>query len=387
MLSSGLHRTAGCLLGVLLALSFLLPSLAPHTFAAGEKPEVSASAAVLIEAESGRTVFEKNADEQRSMASTTKIMTGILALELEDPKTLVTVSPRAVGVEGSSIYLYQNEQLTMEDLIYAVMLESANDAAAAVAIEVAGSIDAFAELMNEKAEELGLTHTHFENPHGLDAEEHYTSARDLAQLARYALQNEEFCRIVSTQRRVIPLRGSDGSRLLLNHNRLLRTYSGAIGVKTGFTKKSGRCLVSAAERDGVRLIAVTLNAPDDWRDHTAMLNYGFSCLQRVALAREQAVSVSVPVVGGTASSVLVSNDTALSVTLSKNAEEPVLVLELRSFYYAPVQAGETLGRAVWYLDDTEIGSVELKAMETVEKAPDKRNFFRRFLDWLGELFR
>ena len=242
MLSARLHGALRGTACVVLSLVLLVPLAVPRVSAEPATPGVSASAAILMEAESGTVVFEKNADEMRSMASTTKIMTGLLALETEDPQTLVTVSPKAVGVEGSSVYLYQNEQLTVEDLVYAVMLESANDAAAAVAIHVAGSIEAFAELMNRKAESLGMTHTHFSNPHGLDAADHYTTARDLATLARYALQNEEFRTVVSTKRRVIPLRGNEGARLLLNHNRLLRSYSGAIGVKTGFTKKSGRCL-------------------------------------------------------------------------------------------------------------------------------------------------
>ena len=388
MLSARLHgilRNTAC---VLISFAILLSVTVPSVSAEPEPPGVSASAAILIEAESGTVVFEKNADEMRPMASTTKIMTGILALEAEDPQTLVTVSPDAVGVEGSSIYLCRDEQLTMEELVYAVMLESANDAAAAVAIHVAGSIDAFAELMNRKAESLCMTRTHFCNPHGLDAADHYTTARDLATLARYALENEEFRAVVSAKRRVIPLRGNDGARLLLNHNRLLRSYAGAIGVKTGFTKKSGRCLVSAAERDGIRLIAVTLNAPDDWRDHAAMLDYGFSRFRRVTLAQAYSISASVPVVGGVTDAVTVSNPDAISVTLPVGVKEPEPVLELRRFYYAPVIAGETLGRAVWYLDGEEIGSVPLVAEEGAEeRIPEKKNIFRRFFDWLGGLFR
>ncbi len=388
MLSARLHGALRGTACVVLSLVLLVPLAVPRVSAEPAAPGVSASAAILMEEESGTVVFEKNADEMRSMASTTKIMTGLLALETEDPQTLVTVSPKAVGVEGSSVYLYQNEQLTVEDLVYAVMLESANDAAAAVAIHVAGSIEAFAELMNRKAESLGMTHTHFSNPHGLDAADHYTTARDLATLARYALQNEEFRTVVSTKRRVIPLRGNEGARLLLNHNRLLRSYSGAIGVKTGFTKKSGRCLVSAAERDGVRLIAVTLNAPDDWRDHASMLDYGFSRFRRAALAQEHSITASVPVVGGVTDAVTVSNTEALSVTLPVGAAEPEPVLELQRFYYAPVIAGETLGRAVWYLDGQEIGSVPLVAEEGSEaRTPEKKNIFQRFFDWLGGLFR
>ena len=170
-------------------------------------------------------------------------------------------------MEGSSVYLAQDEVLTLKELLYALLLESANDAAVAIAMAVDGSVDAFADRMNRYAAQLGLKDTHFVNPHGLDDDAHYTTARELALITRAALENPDFREIVSTQKTVIPLRGSEGVRLLLNHNRLLREYDGCIGVKTGFTKKTGRCLVSAAERDGVMLIAVTLGAPDDWNDH------------------------------------------------------------------------------------------------------------------------
>ncbi|MBQ0124720.1 MAG: D-alanyl-D-alanine carboxypeptidase [Clostridiales bacterium] len=162
-----------------------------------------------------------------------------------------------------------------------MMLQSANDAAAAIAYEIAGGISEFAEMMNAKARELGLENTHFSNPHGLDDTDHYTTARDLAALARYALENETFARIVSTKKITIKMHGGDTSRVLVNHNRLLRTYDDIIGVKTGYTKKCGRTLVSAAERDGVRLICVTLDDGDDWRDHRAMLDAGFDKYERV----------------------------------------------------------------------------------------------------------
>jgi D-alanyl-D-alanine carboxypeptidase len=166
----------------------------------------------------------------------------------------------------------------MGDLLFGLMLRSANDAAAAIAYEISGSIEAFADKMNEKAESLGLTDTHFTNPHGLDDKEHYTTARELAIITGEALKNDTFLQIVSTKKQIIT--NSDGeSRLLINHNKLLNMYENTIGVKTGFTKKSGRCLVGAAERDGVRLITVTINAPDDWKDHTALFDYGFSKLK------------------------------------------------------------------------------------------------------------
>jgi D-alanyl-D-alanine carboxypeptidase len=188
----------------------------------------------------------------------------------------VTVPPEAAGVEGSSVYLKAGEKIKLEDLLYALMLSSANDAAAAIAISVSGSIDAFAELMNAKARELGLENTHFENPHGLDVEEHYTTAYELAKIAAYALENEMFAKIVSTVKHIVPASEGGYARALVNHNRLLREYDDIIGVKTGFTKKCGRTLVSAARRGGVTLVCVTLCDGDDWRDHRAILDYGFS---------------------------------------------------------------------------------------------------------------
>lgn len=235
---------------------------------------LSAKSAVLYDPRSESFLYSKNADARLPMASTTKIMTALVAIESSSLEATVDISDDAVGTEGSSLYLKKGEKMTMGDLLFGLMLRSANDAAAAIAYEISGSIEAFAEKMNEKAEVLGLTDTHFTNPHGLDDKEHYTTARELAIITGEALKNDTFLRIVSTKKQIIT--NSDGeSRLLINHNKLLNMYENTIGVKTGFTKKSGRCLVGAAERDGVRLITVTINAPDDWKDHTTLLDYGF----------------------------------------------------------------------------------------------------------------
>ena len=219
------------------------------------------------------------------MASTTKIMTALVAIENCPIDKMVTVSPEAVGVEGSSVYLKANEKISMESLLYALLLSSANDAAAAIAYEVAGGIPEFAELMNEKAKSLGLENTHFANPHGLDDAEHYTTARELALIARAALENETFSKIVSTKKKTISIHDGEESRLLVNHNRLLFEYDDVVGVKTGYTKKCGRTLVSAAEKDGVHLIAVTLSDGNDWVDHRAMLDYGYEKIECVTLCK------------------------------------------------------------------------------------------------------
>lgn len=343
--------------------------------------EVNAKAAVLIEADSGRVLYEQHAHTRLPMASTTKIMTALVVLERCDLRATVAVDERAVGVEGSSVYLYPGELLTVEQLLYAVLLSSANDAAAALAYLVADSIEGFAALMNQKAAEIGVRHTHFQNPHGLDADGHYTTAYDLAVITAYALQNEDFLRIVSTQKKVIPLQGQEGARVLRNHNRLLASYSGCIGVKTGFTKKSGRCLVSAAERDGVRLICVTLDCPDDWRTHTQLLDMGFATYERVSLADATAYMTSLPVVGGTQSQIYLQTDAAVSVALPRERGEIACKIVADHLVYAPVSPGQYLGEAIWTLDGEEIARAPLYAMYGVQKKQVKRSPF----GWLWAL--
>ena len=235
-------------------------------------PQVSAKSAALLDGATGTCLYEKNGDQRALIASTTKIMTGLLVCEAGEPERSVTVPDAAVWVEGSSMYLKSGETLTRRELLYGMMLHSGNDAALTLAISVSGSEAAFVRQMNLRARALGLTQTHFANPHGLDSGENYSTALDLAQLARAALQNEAFRTVVSTKT------VSCAGRTLTNHNKLLWRYDGCIGVKTGYTRHAGRILVSAAERDGRQLIAVTISDPDDWRDHAALLDYGFAVL-------------------------------------------------------------------------------------------------------------
>lgn len=255
-------------------------------------PDNSARSAVLVDAATGRVLYEKNADARSLIASTTKIMTALLICEQCDLQDAVTVPQEAVGVEGSSLALTAGEQITVEDLLYGMMLRSGNDAAAALAIWAAGSIPAFAERMNRRAAELGLCGTHFENPHGLDGEAHYSTARDLARLACAALKNADFRRIVGTKTVTV------GGYALTNHNKLLWRYPGATGVKTGYTKKAGRVLVSSAQRDGWEVVCVTIGDPDDWRDHAALLDFAFETYTPCTLLREGERVARVPVFGG-----------------------------------------------------------------------------------------
>lgn len=243
-------------------------ALLPRFYASGL--ETSAQSAVLIEESTGTVLYEHNADSRRLIASTTKIMTGLLAVELLDLDMKVTVPDGAVGVEGSSMYLQYGQELTVRELVNGLMLQSGNDAAHALAVICSGSIEKFAETMNKRAMEIGMKNTRFANPHGLNAPEHYSTARDMGLLASEAMKNDMFRAVVSSKYAKV------GEITVKNHNKMLWIYNGADGVKTGYTIDAGRCLVSSAERDGMRLIAVTLNDRDDWDDHADMLDYGFA---------------------------------------------------------------------------------------------------------------
>ena len=259
--------------------------LVPEVKAANEL-NVSAKSAVLMDAQTGRIIYSKNPEEKLPMASTTKIMTALLAIESGRLDETVTVSANAQAQEGSSIYLRSGERILLRDLVYGLMLNSGNDAAVAIAEHMSGSEEAFAEAMTKRAKELGAVNTSFKNPNGLDQEGHYTTAYDLALIAAYAMKNDEFKKTVSTKSATATLEGGE-TLYFSNHNKLLKMYDGAVGVKTGFTKASGRCLVSAAERDGKMITAVTLNAPDDWNDHKKLLDYGFSAVEIKTLARKE----------------------------------------------------------------------------------------------------
>ena len=374
------------LLVVLLLIFSLLP-----VWGAGEKervtlpspttaaPTVSAAAAALFDPASGCFLLATNADERLPMASTTKIMTALVVLERAALDATVTVPKAAVGVEGSSIYLFENEKITVRTLLYALLLSSANDAATALALYTAGSIEAFAALMNEKAAALGLANTHFTNPHGLHDEAHYTTAKELALITAAALQNETFAEIASTTRHSVPQNGTDATRLFLNHNRLLRSYEGAIGVKTGFTKKSGRCLVSAARKNDLTLIAVTLNDPNDWRDHTALLDWGFDEYVGFSPAPK---ATTLPVVGGVAGEVTLVPKGSFSLTLPKAHGEISCTVEAPRFLFAGFEAGKTVGKLVYRMDGEIIGTLPLVTATCVQKANVKRTIFEKIQDIL-----
>ncbi|MDF9840375.1 MULTISPECIES: D-alanyl-D-alanine carboxypeptidase family protein [unclassified Paenibacillus] len=263
---------------LILIMCLLLAVLVPVNPVSAENASVSthARAAALIDVESGRLLYSSRGDEPMLIASLTKIMTAIVAIENGDLASKVKVGKNAFAKEGSSLYLKQGEEMLLEDMLYGLMLRSGNDAATAIAEHVGGSEQGFVYLMNTKAEELGLKNTHFANPHGLDAEGHYSSANDLAVLTAYALHNPVFKEIVGTQEKTADNPYEKWDYKWANKNKMLRLYEGADGVKTGYTKKALRCLVSSATRGGQQLVAVTLNDGNDWNDHAALLNFGFN---------------------------------------------------------------------------------------------------------------
>lgn len=252
----------------------------------GAFPATGAAAAAVICLDTGEQVYGYNAQTPMGMASTTKIMTALVVLENCDPDSVVTVSPKACGVEGSSIYLVPGEKITIRDLLYGLMLESGNDAACALAIACSGSEEEFVRCMNEKARDLGLVNTHFDNPHGLSCDEHYTTASDLAVIACAAMRNTLFRDIVGTKTYIVTDENGNPKKYFANHNRMLFTYDGATGMKTGYTIATGRCLVTSACRNGTEFAVVTLNDRTDFRDHAALLDFAFSNYKTVTLAEQ-----------------------------------------------------------------------------------------------------
>lgn len=344
-------------------------------------PLPSAGASYLCEWKSGAVLHSHNGDVRLPMASTTKIMTAILVAELLPLDRVVTVAKEAAGTEGSSIYLYAGEKITVEALLYALLLESANDAASALAIEAAGSIESFAELMNKKASEMGLVNTRFQNPHGLDHEDHYTTASELAKIAAYALENEIVAKVVSTKSY------RTENRVMTNHNRLLHSYDGAVGMKTGYTIRTGRCLVSAAARNGMTLIAVTLNCRNDWQAHKNMLDWGFENYQRTLFAKEGQFEYSVNVTGGVASCIKIVNREGLDFLTDSSPMEITYEVKAKNLLFAPVEEGEKVGSVDFYYDGKYVCSLDLTAKESVERIANNQSLWQRIWQNIKEFFR
>ena len=351
-----------------------------------EATDISANSAVVIDAVSGEILFEKNAYEKRGMASTTKIMTAIVALEKGNKEDIVEISEKAAGVEGSSMYLKAGEKISLENLLYGLMLVSGNDAATAIAEHIAGSEENFARLMNDKAREIGVKSTNFTNPHGLSDDNHYTTAYDLAQITAYGMENPVFAEIVGTKSKTIRREGL-GETTLVNHNKLLKTYEGYIGVKTGFTKATGRCLVSASKRNGAKIVCVTLSAGDDWNDHRKLIDKAFEGYKTTLYQRAGTLAETVRVKGGTVDFVggIYGEDIYL---VERNEEEWTVEAEISDNLSAPVRKGDVIGKArALHRSGKELSFDIIAEKDVNKKVEEKRRNFnetveRIFIDWL-----
>ena len=330
---------------------------------------LSAQKAILLDGTTGRILYEQNIDEKSLIASTTKIMTALIVCEQCNVLDRMRIPREAVGIEGSSMYLQEGEVLTIQELLYGLMLHSGNDAAVALALYCGGTVEGFVELMNDKAHALGLRDTHFANPNGLDAPEHYSTARDLAMLAAEAMDDPIFYQTVSTRSIKI------GQRYLTNHNKLLWRVDGADGVKTGYTRAAGRILVSSASRNGRRLICVTINAPDDWNDHSALLERGFSEFRICHLVSEGQEMGTVEIAGGQAGYVKLLAAEDFDYAL---AEQEKITTEIigPGFVYAPVVEGAEAGYAHLCVDGKSVGKIPLIYGETIEQIPEKEKSLR-----------
>ena len=355
-----------------------------------EPPDISARAAVLISADTGEAVYALNAAEKLPMASTTKIMTALLCIESGDLYEKFVVDSGAIKVEGSSMGLQTGDKVTKYDLCCGMLLPSGNDAANAAAVRIAGSLSAFAELMNERAREMGLARTYFVTPSGLEGEGHGSSPYDMAMLAREALRNDTFRSICSQTEMKLSFGDPPSDRWLKNTNKLLTMCDGVYGVKTGFTDEAGRCLVSACKRNGKDLICVTLNDRMDWEDHMAMYDYGFDAVRQLEVRLPS--DISAEVAGGTVDTVrLVPENACFPVTtVAGNTNDISFTVLRRPFIYAPVKKGTEAAELRISFLGREIGTVPLYAAEDIPAAEaeksSRKNIFALIKEKLGRLF-
>lgn len=322
---------------------------------------------VLIESTTGKVLAGENQHVKLPMASTTKIMTALLTVEQQELDTYFTVDSQAIKVEGTSMGLREGDSASLRTLAYGMMLPSGNDAANAAAVRISGSMNAFVEQMNLKAQELSMQDTHFVTPSGLHDDNHYSTAYDMALLARAAIRNPVFASICKKQKATVSFGNPPYSRSLTNHNKLLKEYDGCVGMKTGFTKKAGRCLVSVATRNDISLICVTLGASDDWNIHKRLFDYGFSHIEKTTLVSDTTMLLA-NVVGGEEDSVAILPHT--NVTAPINEQEVSLLTQqvyLNRFYYAPVKQGDVLGEIHYFLDGNRVAVTTLVSAETVAR--------------------
>ena len=351
-------------------------------------PDITAQSAVLIEAETGRVLYEKNAQNKMPMASTTKIMTALLAIENGDLGDTVEVSSNASGTEGSSIWLEVGEHMTLEDMLYGLMLASGNDAAVAVAEHIASDVQRFAGLMNQKAKEIGAVNTNFVNPNGLHDELHYTTAYDLGIISAYAMQNPVFREIVDTEYKEISWEGHKWNRVVKNKNKILWLYEGCNGIKTGYTKNAGRCLCSSAKRGDLQVVAVVLNAGDMFGDSMQLLDYAFENYSMETLVEADAYVGTVNIDNGVYDTIDVYTEEEIRYPLSIDEKSNVKIKTyLEKDIKAPVVRGQTLGRVDVWIGGEKLSETVLKADRTIIRNSFGYNLFRILDQWTGHFAR
>ncbi|MGI6093151.1 MAG: D-alanyl-D-alanine carboxypeptidase [Veillonellaceae bacterium] len=350
----------------ILLLFFMVPM---QVMAAPSKPpEVTAKSAIVIEANTGKVLYAKESEQRRYPASTTKIMTLIVALEHGNLEDIVTTSANAASTEGSSLWLTEGEQLKLKDMLYGIMLVSGNDATVAVAEHISGSLPKFARLMTEKAHAIGATSTSFTNSSGLPDPNHYSTAHDLAKITAYGYKNPMFTQIVGSKSKIIPWPGKDYDRELFNENRMLWLYEGANGVKTGYTEAAGRCLVSAANKNGIQLITVVLDSDHMWEDSIALLDYGFDNISPEIIFNKGEILKTIKVTNGKSGSVkLLVNSKIVAPISETDKNEFRTEIEAPAKVEAPIKAGQTLGTVKLIYKDIEVETADLVAAESIEK--------------------
>ena len=347
----------------------LLAGIVAQSFKAfaEDKALTHAQCMAVIECGTGRLLYSKSHETKRPMASTTKICTAITVLEnCDDLQKTITVPDKAVGVEGSSIYLQKGEKVKIIDLLYGLMLQSGNDCAEALAITIGGSLEDFAALMNETAKKAGAKNSNFVTPHGLHDDNHYTTAYDLALITAYAFRNPVFAEIVSTKKHLMPWEGRDYPRVIVNKNKILSTYEGGDGVKTGFTKKAGRCLVSSATRDGMRVIAVVLNCGPMFKDCAALMDKAFAEYSLTEVMGEKQIECAVKVKGGKQPEARATNLNALYYPLKECEKEDIKCeVSATDTLNAPVSNGAECGKFCVYLKNQLLFEEKLYTIDSV----------------------
>ena len=365
----------------LAALCVLWPGLLIHTMAA-EAPAVSAASAVLLDADSGRILYAQNENEERAIASITKLMTALVAAEyLDDLSQTITIQKEWTGIEGTSLYLKAGEEISLETLLYGLLLHSGNDAAVSLAAHCAGDVETFVGWMNQRARDLGMTGTHFSDPNGLGDEDHYSTALDMARLGAACLKNPVVSKIVATKSIVLE------GRSFTNHNKLLWQYEGCTGMKTGYTRQAGRTLVSSAERDGQKLVCVTLSDGNDWADHKTLLDYGFETYPRQVLAEEGGTLRRMTVEESLLRQVPVVARDTVAYPL-KEGEQITAKIQLPKTARAPVTQGEIAGTVTFYKGERQVGRTYLvwgkSAGQDVISQDSPRSPLGMLKRWTGE---